>query len=566
MRALGEPAGVIQLLDRHERDCAAFARRLGVPHHVVPFEDVGPFEAMPVVRRSRWREVALWWPERRVLVCADALGTVPHYFALGGERLGVHPLLRLTPPRSSGGSSPSTSSAATARACTSRRPRRCATRWRTRGGERRGCSLELPAAAPAALTTIARVLSLFPDTRRRRGRRARRRRRPRRPTLAERVRHAARRLLRADDLRAAARAYREAAPDALAALQREGVPERRAPAPARRGGLRRRRLDARRARVRAARRASPASGSSSTGTTRATRSCAAAAEADAALRRARRARRGRARGGGRRAARARARHARDRGGHARDDPHRATTARSSASRPTQALAGGRARARDAGLEAAGLHLHIGSQLARHRAARPRDGRLARRLRARRRAELGWAPTVVDLGGGLGIRYVEDERPPAIGEFVATLLAAARATPGPATPPAGDPRARPLARRAGRRHALPRRRRQAGERRRRPTSPSTAACPTTRARSSTARATAALLANRADEEPAGTLRRLRQALRVRRRADRAASRCPSRAAATCSPCPRPAPTRSRWARTTTPSRARRRCSSPTARRA
>jgi hypothetical protein len=34
-----------------------------------------------------------------VLVTADALGTVPHYFALGGERLGVHPLLRLTPPR-----------------------------------------------------------------------------------------------------------------------------------------------------------------------------------------------------------------------------------------------------------------------------------------------------------------------------------------------------------------------------------------------------------------------------------------------------------------------------------
>jgi hypothetical protein len=34
-----------------------------------------------------------------VLVCGDALGTVPHYFALDGERLGVHPLLRLTPPR-----------------------------------------------------------------------------------------------------------------------------------------------------------------------------------------------------------------------------------------------------------------------------------------------------------------------------------------------------------------------------------------------------------------------------------------------------------------------------------
>jgi len=30
---------------------------------------------------------------------AEALGTVPHYFALGGEPLGVHPFLRLTPPR-----------------------------------------------------------------------------------------------------------------------------------------------------------------------------------------------------------------------------------------------------------------------------------------------------------------------------------------------------------------------------------------------------------------------------------------------------------------------------------
>jgi glyoxylase-like metal-dependent hydrolase (beta-lactamase superfamily II) len=54
---------------------------------------------VPILRRKRWREVALWWPERRVLVCADALGTVPHYFTLGGEPLGVHPLLRLAPPR-----------------------------------------------------------------------------------------------------------------------------------------------------------------------------------------------------------------------------------------------------------------------------------------------------------------------------------------------------------------------------------------------------------------------------------------------------------------------------------
>ena len=101
LRALGEPAGVIQLLDRHERACSQFAERLGVPHHRVPFDGVdgAPFEFVPAVRRRFWREVALWWPGRSVLVCADALGTVPHYFALGGERLGVHPLLRPTPPR-----------------------------------------------------------------------------------------------------------------------------------------------------------------------------------------------------------------------------------------------------------------------------------------------------------------------------------------------------------------------------------------------------------------------------------------------------------------------------------
>ena len=31
--AVGAPAGVVQLLDRHDRDCAELAERLGVPHH-----------------------------------------------------------------------------------------------------------------------------------------------------------------------------------------------------------------------------------------------------------------------------------------------------------------------------------------------------------------------------------------------------------------------------------------------------------------------------------------------------------------------------------------------------
>ena len=101
VRALGEPRGVIQLLDRHNRDSAELARRLGVRHYLVPFAPVpgaAQFEFVRIVRSRFWREVALWWGERRVLVCGDALGTIG-YFVARGERLGVHPLLRLTPPR-----------------------------------------------------------------------------------------------------------------------------------------------------------------------------------------------------------------------------------------------------------------------------------------------------------------------------------------------------------------------------------------------------------------------------------------------------------------------------------
>ena len=42
--------------------------------------------------------MALWWPERRILVCADALGTHP-FFRVGDELAGLHPFFRLRPPR-----------------------------------------------------------------------------------------------------------------------------------------------------------------------------------------------------------------------------------------------------------------------------------------------------------------------------------------------------------------------------------------------------------------------------------------------------------------------------------
>ncbi len=96
---LGRPAGVLQLLDRHNRDCETIAGRLGVPVMRVP-EHVPdtPFEVIRVINRPRWREVALWWEAPRALVVAEAIGTAPA-FALG-RRAGVHPLLRLVPPRS----------------------------------------------------------------------------------------------------------------------------------------------------------------------------------------------------------------------------------------------------------------------------------------------------------------------------------------------------------------------------------------------------------------------------------------------------------------------------------
>jgi hypothetical protein len=99
-RRLGEMRAVVQLVDRHDRDCEAVAERLGVLHFNVPFFGVphSPFEVVSVADTRLWREVALWWPEERVLVCGEALGTLP-YFLAPGDRLGVHPLLRVTPPR-----------------------------------------------------------------------------------------------------------------------------------------------------------------------------------------------------------------------------------------------------------------------------------------------------------------------------------------------------------------------------------------------------------------------------------------------------------------------------------
>lgn len=97
--ALGEPAAVIQLLDRHNRDCAMLAKRLGVPHWRVPASLPGtPFEVLSLVDIPRWREVALWWPERQALVVAEAIGTAATYTP-GPSGAGISIALRLWPPR-----------------------------------------------------------------------------------------------------------------------------------------------------------------------------------------------------------------------------------------------------------------------------------------------------------------------------------------------------------------------------------------------------------------------------------------------------------------------------------
>jgi len=95
---LGRPAGVIQLLDRHNRACSEIAQRLEVERYRLPGSlPDSPFAIVRVVHQRWWHEVALWWEQQSALVVAEAVGTAP-VFALG-RRLGVHPMLRLTPPR-----------------------------------------------------------------------------------------------------------------------------------------------------------------------------------------------------------------------------------------------------------------------------------------------------------------------------------------------------------------------------------------------------------------------------------------------------------------------------------
>src|SRR3954452_23112825 len=83
-----------------------------------------------------------------------------------------------------------------------------------------------------------------------------------------------------------------------------------------------------------------------------------------------------------------------------------------------------ADARDAGLDVAGVHFHVGSQLARVDESLLAVDRLAG-FCDHAHDELGWSPRVLDIGGGLGIRYTHEERVPEVAEFIGPLVARLR---------------------------------------------------------------------------------------------------------------------------------------------
>ncbi|HLX20134.1 MAG TPA: diaminopimelate decarboxylase [Gaiellaceae bacterium] len=79
-----------------------------------------------------------------------------------------------------------------------------------------------------------------------------------------------------------------------------------------------------------------------------------------------------------------------------------------------------ADARTLGLDVAGVHFHVGSQLARVEESLVAVDRLLA-FCARAESELGWRPQVLDIGGGLGIRYTREEHVPSIADFIPPLV-------------------------------------------------------------------------------------------------------------------------------------------------
>jgi diaminopimelate decarboxylase len=74
------------------------------------------------------------------------------------------------------------------------------------------------------------------------------------------------------------------------------------------------------------------------------------------------------------------------------------------------------RAHELGLEVEGVHVHVGSQL-----ARPDESVLALERVLAFLERLRWRPRVLDLGGGLGVRHNRDEELPTVEEFIRPLV-------------------------------------------------------------------------------------------------------------------------------------------------
>lgn len=105
--------GVVVGLDRHTRDAEAVANRHEVPVYVpswmsgvaadldAPVErfddELAGFAVERLIDNPFWQEAAFF--DGETLVVPEALGTV-EYFRSTNEELGVHPMLRLLPPRS----------------------------------------------------------------------------------------------------------------------------------------------------------------------------------------------------------------------------------------------------------------------------------------------------------------------------------------------------------------------------------------------------------------------------------------------------------------------------------
>jgi len=117
LEELGDVAGVLLLLDRHKRDAVELAKRHNVAVHIPSWmsgvaskldapvqrlgDEIAGFEIRRLIDNPFWQEAALYHPEEQILITPESLGTAEYYCA-PGESVGVHPALRLFPPKQLG--------------------------------------------------------------------------------------------------------------------------------------------------------------------------------------------------------------------------------------------------------------------------------------------------------------------------------------------------------------------------------------------------------------------------------------------------------------------------------